>query len=63
MNPEYDYRYNPINMSLDESMRVYEDLVQENLNLKQQIERAKTQRYYSSPVIQQTPFSSFKVPT
>lgn len=37
MNPEYDYRYNPINMSLDESMRVYEDLVQENSNLKQQI--------------------------
>lgn len=37
MNPEYDYRYNPMNMSLDDSMRIYEDLIQENLHLKQQI--------------------------
>ena len=37
MNPEYDNRHNPMHMSLDESMRVYEDLVQENLHLKQQI--------------------------
>lgn len=37
MNPYYQYGQNPMNMSLDESMRVYEDLIQENLHLKQQI--------------------------